>query len=107
MQVNFGRWPEGAGLRLNSLTYDSGMTAIGGMMAETALPARAAFTVLELHIDGSRNVVQQLAQKAESSLHGAFPPCPTPKHGSLSALTGPGVQPYAGHDDLGHQRPSL
>lgn len=55
--VDFGRWPAGTDLRLQSLAFDDGMAAMGGMMGGmmggTALPDGAAFTVLELHIDGS------------------------------------------------------
>lgn len=55
--VDFGRWPAGTRLTLQSLAFDDGMAAIGGMMGAmmggTALPDGAAFTVLELRVDGS------------------------------------------------------
>ena len=55
--ADFGRWPAGTDLALQSLAFDGGMAAMGGMMGGmmggTALPDGAAFTVLELRVDGS------------------------------------------------------
>lgn len=58
--VDFSRWPAGTDLRLQSLAFDDGMAAMGGMMGgmmgAAALPDGAAFTALELRVNGSAKV---------------------------------------------------
>jgi FtsP/CotA-like multicopper oxidase with cupredoxin domain len=54
--VDFGRWAAGTDLTLQSLAFDDGMAAMGGMMggmmAGTALPDGAPFPVLKLRVEG-------------------------------------------------------
>lgn len=50
--ADFGRWPAGTDLTLQSLAFDDGMTAMGGMTGATALPDGAAFPVLGLRLEG-------------------------------------------------------
>ncbi|HEX6019876.1 MAG TPA: multicopper oxidase domain-containing protein [Burkholderiaceae bacterium] len=57
--VDFGHWPAGTELTLQSLAFEGGMPSMGGMggmmgamMGSAALPDGAAFPVLELHING-------------------------------------------------------
>ncbi len=49
--VDFGRWPAGTELTLQSLAFEGG-TAMGGMMGGTALPDGTPFPVLKLRLEG-------------------------------------------------------
>lgn len=51
--VDFGRWPAGTELTLQSLAFDSGMGGMmGGMMGGAALPDGAPFPVLTARVQG-------------------------------------------------------
>ncbi len=54
--VDFGRWPAGTELTLQSLSFEGGMAMSGMMMGGTALPDGAQFPVLQMRVkDASKN----------------------------------------------------
>lgn len=60
--VDFGRWPAGTELTLQSLAFDDGM-AMSGMMGGTALPDGAPFPVLQIRVRNGTRVRAALPRR--------------------------------------------